>query len=138
MVESVKWVDEVVPRVPYDVSEEFMNELFEARNVVLLAVPRPRQCNQLASSLPQKHNIDYIIHGDDPCLLPVRSLRQTRGAAITRVFSRAMLTWTDWRTAAEFSAASTEPSNKLALLLPATLLGTHCLKKRRPVSSSLP
>lgn len=31
MVESVKWVDEVIPRVPYDVSETFMNELFEAR-----------------------------------------------------------------------------------------------------------
>ena len=31
MVESVKWVDEVVPRVPYDVSEEFMQrELFQA------------------------------------------------------------------------------------------------------------
>lgn len=29
MVESVKWVDEVIPRVPYDVSENFMNELFE-------------------------------------------------------------------------------------------------------------
>lgn len=31
MVDSVKWVDEVIPRVPYDVSEAFMNELFEVR-----------------------------------------------------------------------------------------------------------
>jgi glycerol-3-phosphate cytidylyltransferase-like family protein len=32
--------------VPYDLSPEFVNELFT------------------------KHKIDYIIHGDDPCLLP--------------------------------------------------------------------
>lgn len=31
MVESVKWVDEVLKDVPYDVSESFMQELFEAR-----------------------------------------------------------------------------------------------------------
>ena len=34
------------PGVPYDLSPEFINELFT------------------------KHKIDYIIHGDDPCLLP--------------------------------------------------------------------
>jgi ethanolamine-phosphate cytidylyltransferase len=32
--------------VPYDLSPEFVDELFT------------------------KHSIDYIIHGDDPCLLP--------------------------------------------------------------------
>lgn len=32
--------------VPYDLSPEFVEELFT------------------------KHKIDYIIHGDDPCLLP--------------------------------------------------------------------
>lgn len=34
------------PGVPYDLSPEFVEELFS------------------------KHKIDYIIHGDDPCLLP--------------------------------------------------------------------
>jgi len=34
------------PGVPYDLSPEFIQELFS------------------------KHRIDYIIHGDDPCLLP--------------------------------------------------------------------
>lgn len=34
------------PGVPYDLSPAFVNELFS------------------------KHKIDYIIHGDDPCLLP--------------------------------------------------------------------
>ncbi|GBF90857.1 ethanolamine-phosphate cytidylyltransferase [Raphidocelis subcapitata] len=46
MVEQVKWVDEIITGVPYDLSPEFMNELFT------------------------KHRIDYVIHGDDPCLLP--------------------------------------------------------------------
>jgi ethanolamine-phosphate cytidylyltransferase len=35
-----------VTDVPYDLSPEFVEELFT------------------------KHKIDYIIHGDDPCLLP--------------------------------------------------------------------
>lgn len=46
MVAAVKWVDEVIPDAPYAITEEFMNKLFN------------------------KYNIDYIIHGDDPCLLP--------------------------------------------------------------------
>ena len=46
MVKSVKWVDEVIEDAPYEINEEFMNKLFT------------------------EHRIDYIIHGDDPCLLP--------------------------------------------------------------------
>lgn len=46
MVKSVKWVDEVIEDAPYEINEEFMNKLFT------------------------DHKIDYIIHGDDPCLLP--------------------------------------------------------------------
>lgn len=46
MVSSVKWVDEVIKDAPYAINEEFMNKLFT------------------------EYDIDYIIHGDDPCLLP--------------------------------------------------------------------
>lgn len=46
MVSSVKWVDEVIKDSPYAINEEFMNKLFT------------------------EYGIDYIIHGDDPCLLP--------------------------------------------------------------------
>lgn len=46
MVGAVKWVDEVIPDAPYAITEEFMHKLFD------------------------EYNIDYIIHGDDPCLLP--------------------------------------------------------------------
>lgn len=46
LVSGLKWVDEVIPNAPYEITEEFMNTLFN------------------------KCSIDYIIHGDDPCLLP--------------------------------------------------------------------
>lgn len=46
LVESVKWVDEVITGVPYDLTPSFLDELLH------------------------KHKIDYVIHGDDPCLLP--------------------------------------------------------------------
>ena len=46
MVASVKWVDEILTDVPYNLTEEFLMELFT------------------------KHRIDYVVHGDDPCLLP--------------------------------------------------------------------
>lgn len=39
-------MNEVIVNAPYAITEEFMNQLFN------------------------KHKIDYIIHGDDPCLLP--------------------------------------------------------------------
>lgn len=46
MVAAVKWVDEVISDAPYAINEEFMKKLFT------------------------EYNIDYIIHGDDSCLLP--------------------------------------------------------------------
>lgn len=46
LVSGLKWVDEVIANAPYEITEEFMHRLFN------------------------EHNIDYIIHGDDPCLLP--------------------------------------------------------------------
>ena len=46
MVRAVKWVDDIIPDAPYAITEEFMNKLFT------------------------EYSIDYIIHGDDPCLLP--------------------------------------------------------------------
>ena len=46
MVNAVKWVDEVITDAPYAITEDFMKKLFD------------------------EYNIDYIIHGDDPCVLP--------------------------------------------------------------------
>ena len=52
-----------------------------------------RDAHAVPLSLSQKHNIDYIVHGDDPCLLPVR-LRcgdASRFAAAQRLWRA--LTW---------------------------------------------
>ena len=46
VIASVKWVDEIIENVPYDLTPEFCETLYS------------------------KHGIDYIVHGDDPCLLP--------------------------------------------------------------------
>ena len=46
MVREVKWVDEVLEGVPYDISPAFLRSLLD------------------------DHGIDYVIHGSDPCLLP--------------------------------------------------------------------
>ncbi|CAD7705239.1 unnamed protein product [Ostreobium quekettii] len=83
LVDAVKWVDEVLTGVPYDLSPEFTQELFT------------------------KHRIDYIVHGDDPCLLPdgtdayayakklrrFRMIKRTEGVSTTDIVGR-MLTCT--------------------------------------------
>lgn len=45
-VSACKWVDEVVPGAPYVMTDEYLQYIFD------------------------KHKIDYVVHGDDPCLLP--------------------------------------------------------------------
>ncbi|QDZ23729.1 Ethanolamine-phosphate cytidylyltransferase [Chloropicon primus] len=81
MVKAVKWVDEVITGVPYEVTEEFMRMLFK------------------------KHKIDYIIHGDDPCLLPdgrdayelakkagrYMEIKRTEGVSSTDIVGRMLL-----------------------------------------------
>lgn len=81
LVGAVKWVDEVIPRAPYVLSKEFMDTLFT------------------------QHKIDYIIHGDDPCLLPdgsdvydypkrigrFRMVKRTEGVSTTDLVGRMLL-----------------------------------------------
>mmetsp|Transcript_37858 Transcript_37858/g.45646 ORF Transcript_37858/g.45646 Transcript_37858/m.45646 type:complete len:430 (+) Transcript_37858:194-1483(+) len=81
MVESVKWVDEVLTGVPYELTEDFMKTLFE------------------------KHNIDVIVHGDDPCLLPdgtdayaackrmgkFKTIKRTEGVSTTDIVGRMLM-----------------------------------------------
>ncbi|KAJ6804687.1 ethanolamine-phosphate cytidylyltransferase [Iris pallida] len=81
MVGAVKWVDEVIPDAPYAITEEFMNKLFN------------------------EYDIDYIIHGDDPCLLPdgtdayalakkagrYKQIKRTEGVSSTDIVGRMLL-----------------------------------------------
>ncbi|KAL6905727.1 hypothetical protein ACP4OV_003328 [Aristida adscensionis] len=81
MVRAVKWVDDVIPDAPYAITEDFMNKLFT------------------------EYNIDYIIHGDDPCLLPdgtdayalakkagrYKQIKRTEGVSTTDIVGRMLL-----------------------------------------------
>ncbi|KAF3448942.1 hypothetical protein FNV43_RR09660 [Rhamnella rubrinervis] len=81
MVNAVKWVDEVITDAPYAITEEFMKKLFD------------------------EYNIDYIIHGDDPCVLPdgtdayalakkagrFKQIKRTEGVSSTDIVGRMLL-----------------------------------------------
>ena len=78
VIASVKWVDEIIENVPYDLTPEFCETLYS------------------------KHGIDYIVHGDDPCLLPdgtdaydapkragrFRMIKRTEGVSTTDIVNR--------------------------------------------------
>jgi ethanolamine-phosphate cytidylyltransferase len=77
-VEACKWVDGVITDVPYEVTDAFTDELFA------------------------KHEVDYVIHGDDPCLLPdgsdayaypkrigrYKEIKRTEGVSTTDIVGR--------------------------------------------------
>jgi ethanolamine-phosphate cytidylyltransferase len=80
MVESCKFVDEVVPNCPYIMSKEYLDYVIE------------------------KYNIDYVIHGDDPCIVDgkdvyavakeagkFRSIPRTEGVSTTDIVGRMLL-----------------------------------------------
>jgi ethanolamine-phosphate cytidylyltransferase len=53
MVESCKFVDEVVPNCPYIMNESYLNYIL------------------------QEYRVDYVIHGDDPCLVDGKDVYAT-------------------------------------------------------------
>ncbi|GAQ92628.1 CTP:phosphorylethanolamine cytidyltransferase [Klebsormidium nitens] len=81
MVEAVKWVDEIIVDAPYAIDKAFMATLFD------------------------DYKIDYIIHGDDPCLLPdgtdayaevrkagrFKQVKRTEGVSSTDIVGRMLL-----------------------------------------------
>ncbi|KAK4752886.1 hypothetical protein SAY87_021684 [Trapa incisa] len=81
MVSGVKWVDEVILDAPYAITEDFMRKLFD------------------------EYKIDYIIHGDDPCVLPdgtdayalakkagrYKQIKRTEGVSSTDIVGRMLL-----------------------------------------------
>ncbi|KAI7756388.1 hypothetical protein M8C21_010964 [Ambrosia artemisiifolia] len=85
LVSGLKWVDEVIADAPYAITEEFMSRLFN------------------------EHKIDYIIHGDDPCLLPdgsdayalakkvgrYKQIKRTEGVSSTDIVGRILASMED-------------------------------------------
>ena len=78
-VRAVKWVDDIIANVPYELTREFVEELFS-----------------------EKYEIDCIVHGDDPCYLPdgtdayaipkalgkYREIKRTEGVSTTDLVAR--------------------------------------------------
>ncbi|CAL6274409.1 unnamed protein product [Bathycoccus prasinos] len=78
-VRAVKWVDDIIANVPYELTREFVEELFS-----------------------EKYGIDCIVHGDDPCYLPdgtdayaipkalgkYREIKRTEGVSTTDLVAR--------------------------------------------------
>lgn len=79
-VEGCKFVDEVVPGVPYVMSQEYLEYVIE------------------------KYRIDFVVHGDDPCIVDgkdvyeaakakgkYRSIPRTEGVSTTDIVGRMLL-----------------------------------------------
>eukprot|EP00548_Thalassiothrix_antarctica_P005682 CAMPEP_0194139184 /NCGR_PEP_ID=MMETSP0152-20130528/8908_1 /TAXON_ID=1049557 /ORGANISM="Thalassiothrix antarctica, Strain L6-D1" /LENGTH=375 /DNA_ID=CAMNT_0038836961 /DNA_START=251 /DNA_END=1378 /DNA_ORIENTATION=- len=80
MVKACKFVDEVLPGCPYIMNEDYLNFVIE------------------------KYKIDYVIHGDDPCIVngkdvyetakkagKYRSIPRTEGVSTTDIVGRMLL-----------------------------------------------
>lgn len=81
MVLGCRWVNEVMFNVPYVMTEEF-----------------------LLNEVIKKHNIDYVVHGDDPCIVDgkdvyevpkkigkYKSIPRTEGISTTDIVGRMLL-----------------------------------------------
>ncbi|KAF9662917.1 hypothetical protein SADUNF_Sadunf18G0104200 [Salix dunnii] len=103
LVSGLKWVDEVIANAPYAITEKFMNSLFN------------------------EHKIDYIIHGDDPCLLPdgtdayalakkagrYKQIKRTEGVSSTDIVGRILSSLKDTKTCENHDDSSSLPGNAL-------------------------
>ncbi|CAN0901303.1 Ethanolamine-phosphate cytidylyltransferase [Linum grandiflorum] len=102
LVSGLKWVDEVIADAPYAITEQFMKSLFN------------------------EHRIDYIIHGDDPCLLPdgtdayalakkagrYQQIKRTEGVSSTDIVERILSTTKDDNVEDHCDISSSSPGNK--------------------------
>ncbi|KAG6741044.1 hypothetical protein POTOM_056528 [Populus tomentosa] len=99
LVSGLKWVDEVIANAPYAITEKFMNSLFN------------------------EHKIDYIIHGDDPCLLPdgtdayalakkagrYKQIKRTEGVSSTDIVGRILSSLKDTKACENHDDSSSLP-----------------------------
>ncbi len=80
MVQGCKFVNEIIPNCPYIMNEEYLNYILE------------------------EYNVDYVIHGDDPCIVDgkdvyetakkagkFKSIPRTEGVSTTDIVGRMLL-----------------------------------------------
>jgi cytidyltransferase-like protein len=119
MIEACKFVDEVVPNVPYIMSDEYVRWVIQA------------------------YRIDYVVHGDDPCIVDgrdvyesavrlgkYRTIPRTEGVSTTEIVGR-MLTLTTEHHAVPPSAAT--PPGSMA---PSMTSPLHATVKEEPPTIS--
>ncbi|KAL6189278.1 hypothetical protein ACLB2K_040667 [Fragaria x ananassa] len=106
LVSGLKWVDQVIANAPYEITEQFMNKLFN------------------------EHKIDYIIHGDDPCLLPdgtdayalakkagrYKQIKRTEGVSSTDIVGRILSSLKETTDTSSHGDACEESQSKSAQL----------------------
>lgn len=122
LVSGLKWVDEVITDAPYAITEEFMHRLFN------------------------EYKIDYIIHGDDPCLLPdgtdayalakkagrYKQIKRTEGVSSTDIVGRILAS------AKDVKVQGSEGPIHAKLQETRSTLSEDLHAKRRQVSHFLP
>lgn len=99
LVSGLKWVDEVITDAPYAITEQFLNRLFH------------------------EYNIDYVIHGDDPCLLPdgtdaydaakkagrYKQIKRTEGVSSTDIVGRILSSLNDQKNCEDQNGTDLKP-----------------------------
>ncbi|KAK2385325.1 ethanolamine-phosphate cytidylyltransferase [Trifolium repens] len=102
LVSGLKWVDEVITDAPYAITEKFLNRLFH------------------------EYNIDYVIHGDDPCLLPdgtdayaaakkagrYKQIKRTEGVSSTDIVGRIMSSLNDQKNCEDRNGTDVKPQEE--------------------------
>ena len=97
MVQACKFVDEVVPNTPYIMNKEYIDWIFET------------------------YNVDFIIHGDDPCIVDgkdvyetakqagkFRTIPRTEGVSTTDIVGRMLLLTKDHHMKKEFGVLGSQ------------------------------
>ncbi|XP_044500874.1 ethanolamine-phosphate cytidylyltransferase-like [Mangifera indica] len=126
LVSGLKWVDEVIANAPYAITEQFMNRLFT------------------------EHKIDYIIHGDDPCLLPdgtdayalakkvgrYKQIKRTEGVSSTDIVGRILSSMDDTKTCEDCKDTSLPVDSQKAIQSKRTNISQFLPTSRRIVQFS--
>ena len=106
MVKGCKFVDEVIPECPYIMNKEYLDYVFE------------------------EHKIDYVIHGDDPCIVDgkdvyaaakaskrFQSIPRTEGVSTTDIIGRMLLLSTEHHYNSSLEGGSNNHGNDKLMLL---------------------
>ena len=130
MVKACKFVDEVVPKVPYVMDDEYVRWMIK------------------------KYDIDYVVHGDDPCIVDGRdvyesaralgkylTIPRTEGISTTEIVGRMLLLTSNHHATTHSSSPLLEPDargRKLSEAIPMMALPVPAEEKPAAAVTTLP